>query len=198
MTPTWRWVALGACALAGCATTSTASTATTAEVRRDAVVRAATSDAHAPAVRRDPARPKLRNTGSDYVAIFQSLERYRRWLQAHPDPALVPTIWVDGTPVAQRFRTLLTKLRRTRTRWIDVDDRTEARVVSVVGDVVSLLVDEHTTGVRLLDEAGNVVDTAKQGPVLHLVVLLQRDARDGRWRIASVDQRVTNDVEVAL
>src|SRR4051794_17741007 len=35
------------------------------------------------------AAPRLRNTGDDLVAVFQSLERHRRWLEAHhPDPRL--------------------------------------------------------------------------------------------------------------
>jgi hypothetical protein len=142
--------------------------------------------------------PVLRNTGTDYVAIFASLDRYRRWLQAHhPDPALVARVWVEGTPIAQHFAGLFAQLQRDHHRWVDVDDRSDAHVVSVLDGAATLLVEEHTTAVQLVDDAGAVVKTIPQGPVFHWVVLLERDRHD-RWRIASVDRQVTNDTEVAL
>jgi len=142
--------------------------------------------------------PRLRNTGDDYVAIFESLDRYRRWMQEHrPDPTLVPRVWVEGTPIAQHFHDLFAELQRNHHRWIDVDDRREVKVVSALDGVVTLLVDEHTPAVQLRDDANQVVKTIPQGPVFHWIILLARDGQD-RWRIASVDRQVTNDTEVVL
>ncbi len=42
-------------------------------------------------------RPPLENTGSDYVAIFKSLDAGIRWLTENPDPSLVSDIYVPGT-----------------------------------------------------------------------------------------------------
>jgi hypothetical protein len=169
---------------AAASTTTTTAASTATEVRRW------TGDG-------TPA-PRLRNRGNDHVAVFQSLERYRRWLEAHrPDPRLVPRVWVPKTAIATKFTRHLGELQARRLRWVDVGDRSVARVVSVAGGIVSLHVDEHTTGVRLLDEHDRVVDTARQGPVLRLIVLLQRDPR-GRWRIASVTPRLDRATEVAL
>jgi hypothetical protein len=142
--------------------------------------------------------PKLENIGTDHLGIFLSLERYRVWLESHhPDPALVPRVWVDGTEIARRFKRELAELQQRRLRRVDVGDRSEAKVVSVVDGTVTLLVDEHSARAEFVDDAGRVVSARAQGPVFQLVVLLDR-GRDGRWRIASVEYRVTDDVEVQL
>jgi hypothetical protein len=142
--------------------------------------------------------PKLENTGTDYVAIFLSLERQRLWLQAHhPDPALVPRVWVYGMETAKKFRRLFADQQRERLRFIDVGDRSEATVASVLEHIVTLRVNEYTTGVHLLDTTGRVVESRKQGPVFHFIVLLSQDG-DGRWTIASVDDRVSNNTGLQL
>ena len=142
--------------------------------------------------------PRIHNTGTDYVAIYLSLDRYRSWLEAHhPDPALVPRVWVTGTAIARRFERHLGDLQRHHVRWVDVGDHSVARVVSVVDHTVTLTVDEHTTGIELLDASGRVIDRARQGPVLRYVVLLDADST-GHWQVASVEPRLTNDVEVQL
>src|SRR5207247_8795960 len=35
-------------------------------------------------------RPPLENTGTDYVAIFKSLDGNLRWLSENPDPSVLP------------------------------------------------------------------------------------------------------------
>src|SRR5262245_663185 len=42
-------------------------------------------------------RPPLENTGTDYVAIFKSLDAGIRWLAENPDPRLVSDLYVPGT-----------------------------------------------------------------------------------------------------
>ncbi len=43
-------------------------------------------------------RPPLENTGTDYVAIFKSLDAGFRWLSENPDPSLISDLYVPGTP----------------------------------------------------------------------------------------------------
>jgi hypothetical protein len=198
----------GACTGASAARESTVSTGapprTIASTSTTSSTAAATP--HRTATRKRPARwngdgtppPALHNTGDDYVAIFQSLERSRRWLEGHhPDPALIPRVWVPGTTIAAKFQRHLGELWRAHCLWVDVGDRSVATVVSVLDGTVSLRVDEYTSEVRLVDATGRVVDSAKQGPVLRFVVLLSRDGT-GHWKIASVEKRLTNDVQVDL
>jgi hypothetical protein len=214
---------MGACALASCGgaaastaprtfmrpstrpvaggTTTSTSTSTTApaprRARPSATTKAATGATAATWRGDSTPAPPLHNTGTDYVAIFRSLDRTRVWLEAHhPDPALVPRVWVEGTDIAAQFRRHLGDLRRHRVRWVDVGDRSEAKVVSVVDGSVTLRVAEHTTAVHLVDDSGRVVDRVTQGPVFHWIVLLDRGG-DGRWLIASVDPQLT-DAEVHL
>ncbi len=199
MQRTWQWIVAGACALVSCggaAATTVPNPATTTPAV-PAPPRSAVAPPNGGWQGDGTPAPALRNTGTDYVAIFSSLDRTRRWLEAHhPDPALVPRVWVDGTDIAARFRRHLGDLQRHRVRWVDVGDRSVARVVSVVDGSVTLQVDEYTTAIHLVDETGRVVDRVAQGPVFHWVVLLDRGG-DGRWLIASVDERL-DDVEVHL
>ena len=206
-----KWRHLGAVALVCSACNSAGAAASApAATTRPAVSAApatlATTTTSAPGHERPPrvwngdgtAAPALHNAGTDHRAIFLSLERYRVWLERHhPDPALVPRVWVDGTEIARRFRTNFVAQRAQHIRRVDVGDRTDATVVSVVDGSVTLLVDEHTPRVDFVDDRGNVVQSRPQGPVLHFVVLLDR-GRDGRWRIASVDERVGAGTEVHL
>jgi hypothetical protein len=144
------------------------------------------------------AAPVLRNTGTDYVSVFRSLDAYRGWLERHhPDPALVATVWVPNTEVAQRFTAELTDLRGRHLRRVDVGDRSIAKLVSVVDHQVSLTVEEYVERVEWIDPAGRVVARASHAPVTHLIVLLDRDA-SGRWSIADVTYRITNDTQVVL
>ncbi len=205
-----KWGYLGAVALVCSACHGAAASAppasTTAPSSVAPVARATTTTSGVPRHSRPAQRwvgdgtpaPALHNTGTDHRAIFLSLEQYRVWLERHhPDPALVPRVWVDGTEIARRFRTNFVAQRKQHIRRVDVGDRTDAKVVSVVDGSVTLLVDEHTARVDFVDDRGNVVQTRPQGPVLRFVVLLDR-GRDGRWRIASVDERVGPGTEVEL
>src|SRR5689334_20241742 len=197
--------AVGLVALAACggpsaraATDSPASTVTTSAARSTRAP--TTTTATAASVRHDaravPA-PRIADTGTNYVAIWHSLDRYRMWLEReHPDPALVAHVWVPGTPIAEHFRAHLAELHDKHVRIVDVDDATTARVVSVVDHQVSLLVDETFSQIRLVDDGGRLLDTAP-GAVEHFVVLLDRDAH-GHWRVASVDVRLGAGTEVDL
>src|SRR6266571_2238418 len=43
-------------------------------------------------------RPPLENTGSDYVAILESIIANFRWLSENPDPTVISELYVPGTP----------------------------------------------------------------------------------------------------
>ncbi len=156
----------------------------------------ATPVANAPRSERAPA---LHNTGSDYVAIFRSLDRYRTWLEtSHPDPALADRVWSAYSPLNAKYRRELTWLRRHGWRWFEVGQSSRVEVASVVPatGVVTLRVDEHLPVIEVRDGAGEVAGRRTLGPEFHWIVTLSADST-GRWTIADIGTRLT-DVEVQL
>jgi hypothetical protein len=142
--------------------------------------------------------PKVVDQGNDYVAIWYSLDGYRTWLeQHHPDPALIPRVWVKGGSLDASFQKELRELAASHARWVDINERVHARVASVTDHEVTLIVDEHNDGDRALDDAGHVILTRLQPLDAHYVVLMDRDA-EGHWRLVSAATRITNDTEVRL
>jgi hypothetical protein len=142
--------------------------------------------------------PVVSDQGVDYVAIWRSLDGYRIWLeQHHPDPALIPRVWVRGSAIAARFERELGSLAASRVRWYDLDERQHVRVASVVEHEVTLLLDEENDGARIVDDNGRAVDTHRQHRDEHYIVLMDRDGQ-GHWRIASIATRITDGTEVKL
>ncbi|MCU1426292.1 MAG: hypothetical protein JWL83_292 [Actinomycetia bacterium] len=209
--------ALAACMLAGCASDggrvtappaigTAATPVTRAPIRATSVTiapspRTTIAPAHVvPATwagDQTPA-PRLHNTGANYVGIFRSLDAYRTWLEAHhPDPSLVARVWVVPSEVGTKYHRELTWLRNGRLRWVNVGHSVSVDVASVVGDIVSLRVDEHLPAIEVLNERGQVAGRRAVGPDFQWTVLLSRDGT-GRWTIADVGARLGNNIEVHL
>jgi hypothetical protein len=142
--------------------------------------------------------PNVVDGGNDYVAIWYSLDGFRIWLeQHHPDPKLIPRVWVRGGSLASAFENELSDLASHHARWIDINERFHVRVASVTDHQVTLLVDEQGDGDRAIDDAGHVILSRLQRRDAHYVVLMDRDA-EGHWRLVSAATRITNDTEVHL
>jgi hypothetical protein len=140
--------------------------------------------------------PALHNTGSDYAAIFRSLDAYRLWLAAHhPDPSKVSRVWSYGTQDASDWAAELRELQRAHHRTSVTGYRADVRVVSVTPTAVTLLVDSSYDGVTVTDDAGRAVRRYGSSDA-HLIVLLH--AFEGRWTIASTGERLDPHAEVHL
>ncbi len=141
--------------------------------------------------------PDLLNTGTDYVAIFESLAGYRSWLVRHnPDPTLVAEAYTAGGAPFEVLRGDLELLRGGGQRLVEVGQRFEAAVVTVDRNIVTLRVREHITANQLVGPDGEVVEETPSGPVNDLVVMLVADS-SGRWRIGDVVES-TVDSQVQL
>ena len=128
-------------------------------------------------------RPPLENTGTDYVAIFRSLDANLRWLSENPDPSVLRELFVPGTAGHDSARCRLTRYL-TSTVTSSPDEGYElisAEVVSVQPDAVSLRVVQRLDFERVVDGNGQqlgISDSSGQ-PKRPNVVL---SASDGRWR----------------
>lgn len=132
--------------------------------------------------------PDLLNTGTDYVAIFESLIGWGNWLKRHnPDVTLVGEAYVEGTDIALRLEENLQVLMDRDLRDYDVDQRLEVEPVSARDGIATLRVSEHVTSEQLLDSGGAVIDEEPINGVIEYIAVLSADA-NGRWRIAAVDQ----------
>ena len=141
--------------------------------------------------------PDLVNTGTDYVAIAESLFGYVTWLKRHdPDSSRLRAVYVPGTELSRRFGRDLDLLAESNHRYVDVDQQLEFVVVSADADLVTLTLREHIAAERLVDSTGTVIEERPTGPVNGYVVLMAADAR-GRWRLAEISLS-TADARVQL
>ena len=90
----------------------------------------------------------------------------------------------------------LRKLAADNRRFVDVDQRFEAEVVTVDGDLVTLKLIEHLSAERLIDSMGRVVAEQAAGPVIEYIIVMTSSGA-GRWRIADAT-RSTTDTRVQL
>jgi hypothetical protein len=133
--------------------------------------------------------PKLINTGTNYVAILESLNDYAYWLTGHhPDPALVSTIVVKGTKQHELFAQDLVRLRDNHLRMIEkVGDRpTTFAILSKTAHAFSARVVQDLRVRQLVESHGRVTSRlrfTKPTAYLMLVVLEQ-----GRWYFAALDE----------
>jgi hypothetical protein len=133
--------------------------------------------------------PKLMNTGTDYVAILESLNRYGNWLAAHhPDPALVSTIVAIGTKQHELFSLDLTRLRDNHVRLIEkVGNRpTGFTILSRTANAFSARVVQDVRVHQSVDSRGKVTSSVLfTKPTTYLIlVVLER----GRWYFAALDE----------
>jgi hypothetical protein len=130
-------------------------------------------------------RPPLENTGSDYVAIFKSLDGNLRWLSENPDLSVIPQLFVPGTPGHDARVPGYQYLTDNGYRFADEGYHLiSVDVVDVQPDAVSLRVVQQLAFERVVDRNGQQIGELKQhGPAENTNVLLAPS--DGRWRVAS-------------
>jgi hypothetical protein len=142
-------------------------------------------------------RPQLENTGTDYAAIFRSLDAGIRWLTENPDPSLVSDIYVAGTAEHANGVRLYQELVDKRWRAADEGYRLlSVDVVDAQALTVSLRVVDQFDVERIVDASGKQVGERKvhTGPQTW-TVLLNSDA-SSRWMIA--DWSAAEGGEVAV
>ena len=143
-------------------------------------------------------RPPLENTGTDYAAIFKSLDATVRWISENPDPALMSDVYVPGTQGHDSRVPAYQYLVDNGYRWADEGYQLlSVEVVSADGDAASLRIKDNLEFERVVDVGGNQVgDVRPRNPATkEWTVLLSRDAT-GRWRVADWSQVGGGAVEI--
>jgi hypothetical protein len=131
-------------------------------------------------------RPPLENTGTDYVAIFKSLDGNFRWLTENPDPAVISELYVPGTNNHEywvpAFQELVSK------GWRSADEGYQLISVDIVDakpDIVSLRVADAMDSEHVVDGSGSEVGTGRpRDPRLKQWTVLLAPDSQGRWRFS--------------
>jgi hypothetical protein len=132
--------------------------------------------------------PVIHATGTNYVAMVNSLERYRSWLLGHhPDSALVHEFEQRGTVAYENDVRHLDALRRQHRTEISVDQHVTFTVASVHGSLMTFRAHEVVSEDRDLDGDGNIVATFPYDHPNDFVIVMVRGAGN-RWRLADVTQ----------
>jgi hypothetical protein len=191
-------ITLGACAGSHRATappldpvttaTSTAATTTSTPAPTTTTTRRpAPAPAPAFSFDRSVPPPALVNTGTDYVAIATSLERYGNWLGAHrPDPALALTTVTPGTQLLTNYVHDLVNLRDNNVRLIEkLNGPTTYTIVSATPDAFSARLVENISVRQTVDASGHVTSERRfVGLTTYLDVFVRSH---GRWYFAASD-----------
>lgn len=190
-------IALSAMSLAGCSggggerqasratdrgTPETAAARTSSTVAKARKAQAYTFGNSVPA-------PSLRNRGSDYAEILQSLLDYGAWLASqHPDPNLAAIITANGSPIRRGYLHDLKMLRDSKLRAYEFHSApNEITIISSRPDAFSARVVERIVVQRFVDVAGRITRARKfDSPTTYLDLVV----RDGdRWLLASVAEQ---------
>jgi hypothetical protein len=132
-------------------------------------------------------RPPLENTGTDYVAILESLTANFRWLTENPDVAALQELYVPGTETYAFQESFFSALTRSGLRGADDGYRLVAtEVTDTQQQLVVLRVRDEFTFERVVDSQGNQVGQgrARSPTVKTWNVTLTPDSA-GHWRVAS-------------
>jgi hypothetical protein len=130
-------------------------------------------------------RPPLENTGTDYVAIFHSLDANLRWLTENPDPNLIADLYVPGTPGHDTRVPAYQFLVDNGYRWADeAYQLLTVDVVSATPEVVSRQVRDSLDFERIVDAAGNQIGNLRPRTPAAKTSTVLLSPSDGRWRIA--------------
>ena len=127
------------------------------------------------------------NTGTDYVAIVQSLEDHGNWLGAHrPDPTLTQDTVAPGTRLFAGYVDNLTYLRDHDLRFIEkLNGPTTITIVSATKDAFSARIVEHRSALQIVDRAGHLKREQRfVGLTTYLDVVV---LAHGRWYLAASD-----------
>ncbi|HEX2736751.1 MAG TPA: hypothetical protein VHP57_01300, partial [Acidimicrobiia bacterium] len=135
-------------------------------------------------------RPTLENTGTDYVAIFKSLDAQLRWQSENPDVAGVAgldEIYVPGTTAHDGQVGQTQILINTHHRWADDNYRLISvdvkQVVQKPAPMVSLRVVDQQDDEKVVDATGVQFGPIRpHGSPMASNIVLTPDAY-GRWRI---------------
>ena len=133
--------------------------------------------------------PKILNTGTNYVAILQSLENYGTWLAAHhPDPALVSRIIATGTKQHELFALDLVRLRDGHARLVEKlgANRGTYTIISITPDAVSARLVQDVLVHEIVDPTGRITSRADYTGATTYLVLAVRVS--GRWYSAAVNE----------
>lgn len=143
-------------------------------------------------------RPRLENTGDDYVAITKSLIANFRWLTENPDLRVISDLMVPGTPGYDARIPAYQFLLDNGYHWADEGYQiVSVEALDAKPDVVSLRVVDALEFERIQDESGRQVGELRiRSPkTKSWNVLLSRDHL-GHWKIS--DWSPDSDAEVAL
>jgi hypothetical protein len=142
-------------------------------------------------------RPPLQNTGTDYVAIFKSLDGSFRWLTENPDPAVISDIYVPGTRIHDLQLDVIQKLAENGWRAADEGYRVlSVELLDTRPGVVSLRLTDQFDLERIVDSAGQQVGEGKPHSESTVWNILLSSEGQGRWRIA--DASVISGQQVQL
>ncbi|HEX5097696.1 MAG TPA: hypothetical protein VFX21_16855, partial [Acidimicrobiia bacterium] len=139
--------------------------------------------------------PDLVNSGTDYEAIYRSLDAYAQWINAHhPHPAAVDEIYVEGTPLYDAAVSDMHKLLQYRYRWYRTASvLTTVEVVGATSDLVVLRVNYAQDRTVVVRSDGGVSDDQQLPASSTRTVTLRLDEK-GHWRIESSE----GDAEIHL
>jgi hypothetical protein len=131
-------------------------------------------------------RPPLENTGDDYVAIFESLVANLRWMSENPSIALIPEIFVQGTPGHDVRVPAYQYLIDNGYRFADEGYHlVSVEVVDARTEAVSLTVVQRLEYEKVVDAAGAQVGELKPHGQPETTSVLLSPAGAGKWQIAS-------------
>ncbi len=141
--------------------------------------------------------PKLINSGTNYIAILESMNRYGSWLAAHhPDPALVATIVVPGTKQHRLLALDMTHLGDNHLRLLEkLGDVPDAyTILSATPDAFSAQLVQDVLVHETVDALGHVTSQVRfnQPKTYLMLAVLVRS----HWYFAAVDEKIIPNVRL--
>ncbi|MGQ0826379.1 MAG: hypothetical protein ACT4OX_15350 [Actinomycetota bacterium] len=141
--------------------------------------------------------PPLVNTGTDYEAIYRSLDAYQHWLYGHnPDPQLIDEIVIPGTPLYDAFERDIGILLDDDSRAYDTASViTSVQVITAEPRSVTLSV-QYTDDRRVLvARDGRILDDALLSSPSQSIAVLGID-QESIWRLVTVEDASSPEVEI--
>jgi hypothetical protein len=132
--------------------------------------------------------PELINTGTDYEAIYRSIDAYSHWLYSHhPDESLIAEVYAPGSEAYDNVRDDVRTLVDGDYRVYDTASVIEkVEVATALPDVVTLRVHYTDDREEIVRRDGTVTDS-EQLPSPSIGIVLIRADTAGRWRVASAE-----------
>jgi hypothetical protein len=129
------------------------------------------------------------NTGTDMVAILQSLSDFGNRLGMAPDPDLVDLAYVPGLEAHARLTEILNILQQKGLRWNGPVERLEdirdnGRLTERTWSLTAI--SRPILEARVIDASGAVIEEQPARPQAKRLVYELLRGDDGRWRIATI------------